>query len=175
MFVDAGLEPEQAEKAAERTTVRLLERERPTQVERKRSLLDHLVRDPLVSVNRIIGRGDTGLPFVDATTGALSPAAFSDVFGEAGLDPIVGMAFAKVVAEAYTPADLYQTVWEGLGHSGPVDFETLRREDWTPFRNQFPELFPMTADQRPTEQVAALKPKARPPVAGRIIRPKPKG
>ena len=170
MFVEAGLEPEQAQKAAQQTTLRLLKRERPTRIERaRRSILDNLVRDPLVSLNRIIGRGDTGLPFVDETLGKLSAAAFSDVLTETGLDPVVSMAFAKVMEEAFAPRDLYQPVWEALGHPGPVDLDTLRREDWTPLRAQFPELV-LAADQAATEQVRAVKPRARPPATGKIIR-----
>ncbi len=171
MFTEAGLEPDQAQKAADETTLRLLQRERPTRVERRhRSILDNLVRDPLISLNRIVGRGDTGLPFVDDALGKLSAAAFSDVLSESGLDPVVSMAFAKVIEEAYTPHDLYQPVWDALGHEGAVDLETLRREDWTPLRAQFPELMSLPLEDRPTEQVRAVKPRARPPAGGKIIR-----
>lgn len=174
MFEEAGLEPDQAEKAAEQTTLRLLKRERPTRVDepKRRSLLDNLVRDPLVSLNRIVGRGDAGLPFVDEDLTKLSAAAFSDVFAEAGMDPVVGMAFAKVVEEAFTPQDLYQPVWEGLGHEGEVDLDRLRREDWSELRAQFPELG-LPVDERPTQQIRSVKPKAKPPT-GKIIRPKKK-
>ena len=89
---------------------------------------------------------------------------------EAGLDPVVSMAFAKVIEEAFTPKDLYQPVWEALGHKGPVDLDTLRREDWTPLRSQFPELVQIAIDEGATEQVPAVKPRARPPAGGKIIR-----
>jgi hypothetical protein len=171
MFLEAGLEAEQAQKASDQTTLRLLKRERPTRVERRqRSILDNLVRDPLVSLNRIIGRGDAGLPFVDDATGRLSAAAFSDVMTESGMDPVVSMAFAKVIEEAFTPRDLYQQVWEALGHSGDVDLEQLRREDWSSLRAQFPELVQRVIDDGATEQVPVVKPRARPPAGGKIIR-----
>src|SRR5688572_15778417 len=171
MFEDAGLEAEQAQKASVQTTLRLLKRERPTRIEKKRpSILDNLVRDPLVSLNRIIGRGDAGLPFVDEATGKLSAAAFSDVLTESGVDPVVSMAFAKVIEEAFTPQDLYGPVWEALGHAGEVDLDTLRREDWTPLRAQFPELIAVSLEDQATEQVRAVKPRARPPATGKIIR-----
>jgi hypothetical protein len=164
MFVEAGLEADQAQKASDQTTLRLLKRERPTRIERKRpSILDNLVRDPLVSLNRIIGRGASGLPFVDDATGKLSAAAFSDVLTESGIDPIVSMAFAKVIEEAFTPRDLYQPIWEALGHEGAVDLDTLRREDWTALRSQFPELMPAPVDDQATEQVRTVKPRAMPP------------
>jgi len=172
MFLEAGLEAEQAQKASDQTTLRLLKRERPTRAlePKRRSILDNLVRDPLVSLNRIIGRGDAGLPFVDDTTQRLSSAAFSDVLTESGLDPVVSMAFAKVVEEAFTPQDLYQPIWEALGHSGPVDLDTLRREDWTPLRGEFPELVQVAIDEGATEQVRTVKPRARPPAGSKIIR-----
>lgn len=167
LFEEVGLEPEQAERAADVTLERLLHRQRPPRAGQKRaSLLSHLVRDPLVSVNRIVGRGDEGLPFVDPDTGKLSAAAFGDVLGDSGLDPVVSMAFAKVVVEAYEPKELYQPVWEGLGHEGDVDLEALRREDWTPIRRLFPELSgALPPDLEPTRQVP-VKPKASPPKKG---------
>jgi hypothetical protein len=171
MLLEAGLEAGQAQKAADQTTLRLLKRERPTRVEpKRRSILDNLVRDPLVSLNRIIGRGDAGLPFVDDATGRLSAAAFSDVMTESGMDPVVSMAFAKVIEEAFSPRDLYQPVWEALGHPGEVDLALLRRQDWTPLRAQFPELLPPAADEGATEQVRSVKPRAQPPQGGRIVR-----
>lgn len=166
IFREVGLEPPDAEAAAEATLKRMLRRERLlTGAERKGSLLQHLVRDPLVSLNRIVGKGDEGLPLVDAEMGGLNVAAVSDTLGQSGLDPVVAMAFAKVVVEAYTPEDLYQPVWEGLGHEGDVDLEVLRREDWTPLRKVFPELA-VPADQAPTRQVR-VKPRAQPPGSSR--------
>ncbi|MCA9554503.1 MAG: hypothetical protein KC933_30995 [Myxococcales bacterium] len=159
LFQEVGLEPDQAEQAADITVRRLLRRQRPPRKGRSSNLIQHMVRDPLVSVNRIIGKGDEGLPFVDPDTQTLSVAAFSDVLGDAGLDPVVSMAFAKVVVEAYEPKDLYAPVWKALGNEGELDLETLRRADWTPLRQLFPDL---AADQLPTRQVA-VKPKAQRP------------
>ncbi len=168
MYVECGLEQKEAGPAAEATLKRLLRRERPGGPETtKRPLIDALVRDPLVSMNRIVGRGDDGLPFVDAPTQTLSVSAFGHVFGESGLDPVVAMAYAKVVAEAYEPKDLYQPIWEGLGRGGDVDLETLRRLDWTPLREKFPELKKLHADVTAVTQAAIrTKPKARPPNRG---------
>ena len=160
LFQEVGLEPTQAERAADITVRRLLRRQRPPRRGRAGNLIQHMVRDPLVSVNRIIGKGDEGLPFVDPDTQTLSTAAFSDVLSEAGMDPVVSMAFAKVVVEAYAPTDVYAPIWTALGNEGPPDLEALRRADWTPLRALFPDL---AMDQLPTRQVAAMKPPARPP------------
>lgn len=161
MFEECGLTPEQAEGAANACLTRLLKRERPGIGVHRRSLVEHLIRDPLVSMNRILGKGDGGLPFVEDESRALSSAAFASLLSDTGLDPVVSMAFAKVVAEAYTPEDLYQPIWKGLGHDGKVDFDALRREDWSPVRQHFVELLP--PDLRKTVQVPVQKPRARPP------------
>lgn len=116
-----------------------------------------MVRDPLVSVNRIIGKGDEGLPLVDPDTGRLSTAAFTDVLAAADVDPVVSMAYAKVVVEAFEPHHIYQPVWQALGHPGEVDLEVLRREDWTPLRRAAEAAGSLPADVQPTRQVAALK------------------
>jgi hypothetical protein len=162
IFQECGLESAQAEQAAKTCLLRLLMRERPSGVgvERK-SLVEHLIRDPLISMNRILGRGDGGLPLVEDETGALSVASIANILSDSGLDPVVSMAFAKVAAEAYSPDDFYQPLWKGLGHEGDVDYETLRREDWTPLRAQFADILP--PDMRPTMQVRAQKPRAVPP------------
>lgn len=159
LFQEVGLEPDQAERAADVTVRRLLRRQRPPRQGKAGNIIQHLVRDPLISVNRIVGKGDEGLPFVDPDTQTLSTAAFSDVLSEAGLDPVVAMAFAKVVVEAYAATDLYAPIWTALGNPGAPDLEALRRADWTPLRALFPDL---AADQQPTRQVA-VKPRARPP------------
>ena len=161
MFLEAGLEDEDSRKAADACIVRLLTRERPKRRDReKRALTDYLVRDPLVSLNRIIGRGEEGLPFVDAETRRLSSAMLGHTAAEAGLDPAVAIAYAKVVVEVYEPEHLYQPIWEGLGHSGPVDLEVLRHEDWSALKIHFADLIP--SDQEQTVRVR-VKPKARPP------------
>ena len=166
LFSEAGLEPEQAEACATVALGRLLRRQRPARGLRRTAIVQHLVRDPLISVNRIIGRGDEGLPLYDAETDRLSVTAFSDVMAEAGLDPVVAMAFAKVVVEAYDPPQLFEPVWRALGHDDPVDLEALRREDWTPLREAFAEHLPAEArpdfDEIATQTVRA-KPRARPP------------
>lgn len=167
LFKEAGLEPDQAEQAADVTLKRLLHRQWPRRLGgKRRSLLSHMVRDPLISVNRIVGKGDEGLPFVDPDSGRLSTAAFGDVLAETGMDPVVSMAFAKVVAEAYEPPDLYQPVWESLGKDGAVDLEALRREDWTPLRRAFPDMEGgLPPDMQATRQVP-VKPRAKPPTSG---------
>ena len=120
MYRHCGLEPAEVGAAAEATLKRLLRRERPEGgAAPRRPLIEALIRDPLVSMNRIIGRGDAGLPFVDEDNGKLSASAFGHILGEAGLDPVVAMAYGKVVAEAYEAKDLYQPVWEGLDQTGP--------------------------------------------------------
>lgn len=139
--------------------MRLLAR-RPRLKRKKSSLLSHMVRDPLQSLSRIVGQGGADLPFVEDETEKLSAAAFSDVFGEAGLDPVVAMAFAKVVVEAYSPQEIYQPLWIAFGRSGDVDLGELRKMDWSPLRSLFPELSQAT---RPIHK-PVQKPRARPPV-----------
>ena len=167
MYEECGLEPDEVGPAAEATLKRLLRRERPEGAAgAQRPLIEALIRDPLISMNRIIGRGDAGLPFVDGDTGGLSSAAFGHVLGESGLDPVVAMAYAKVIAEAYEARDLYQPVWEGLGQSGDVDLDALRKMDWSALREQFPDLQPLHSDVTAVTQAAVrVKPKARPPTA----------
>lgn len=140
LWEDVGLEGEAAGRAAEETWRRLVRRERPRALEpaSRRSLTEFLVRDPLVSLNRIIGRGDAGLPFFDDDTKALSLIAFGNVLTDSGVDPVVAMAYAKVVVEAYEPADFYGHVWTALGKEGPVELEALRRMDWSPLRANLP-------------------------------------
>ncbi len=139
LYEDVGLAPDQAARAAEETRQRLLRRERPRAPEiARRSITDYLVRDPLTSLNRIIGRGDSGLPFFDEETKQLSPIAFGNLLTDIGLDPVVAIAYAKVVVEAFEPKDLYGPVWEALGQKGPVNLDTLRRMDWSPLRADVP-------------------------------------
>lgn len=139
LYEDVGLPADQASKAADETLLRLLRRERPRIAGRdKRSLVDFLVRDPLVSMNRIIGRGDVGLPFYDDDLGKLSVVAFSNVLGDVGTDPVVALAYAKVVVEAFEVQDLYGPVWNALGKKGPVELDELRRMDWSPLRTDVP-------------------------------------
>lgn len=161
IFVECGLEADQADRAADVCLSRLLQRERPGVGVERRSLVEHMVRDPLLSMNRILGKGDGGLPLLEEDSDGLSVAAVANILVDAGLDPVVSMAFAKVAAEAFTPDDFYRPLWKGLGHRGDVDYDVLRREDWTPLRAQFADLLP--PDLRPTMQVPAQKPRAAPP------------
>lgn len=177
MYQESGLEPDEAQAAADATLTRLLRRERPEGTETpRRPLIEALVRDPLISMNRIIGRGDAGLPFVDEESGRLSAPAFGHVLGETGLDPVVAMAYAKVVAEAFEASDLYQPVWVALDQTGPVDLDALRRLDWSPLRAQFPELQGLPTDVTAVTQAAVpVKPRARPPAPARRSRPSLEG
>ncbi|MEM7677734.1 MAG: hypothetical protein AAF449_17190, partial [Myxococcota bacterium] len=165
MFKECGLEGEEVNPAVVATLKRLLRRERPEGSSGpNRPLIEALVRDPIVSLNRIIGRGDAGLPFVDDESGRLNASAIGHVLGESGLDPAVAMSTAKVIAEAYEPKDLYQPVWEGLGNKGSVDLDALRKQDWSPLRAHFPEFKSHHADVTAVTQAAvSVKPKAKPP------------
>jgi hypothetical protein len=139
LYEDVGLTHAQAERAAEETRQRLLRRERPRRISNpNRSLTEYLVRDPLISLNRIIGRGDEGLPFWDEDAGKLSLLAFSSLLSETELDPAVSLAFAKVVVEAWEPQDLYGPIWKELDQEGPLDLDKLRKLDWTPLRSDVP-------------------------------------
>lgn len=136
LFVEAGLTREQAAKASAVTARRLLRRERPVKRVFGGRFRDSLLADPLVSVNRILGLGDTGLPFYDEDRGTLSEVAFTTALAESGLDADVALAFAKVVVEAVTPQQLFQPVWAALGGEGEVDLESLRQLDWSPLRGE---------------------------------------
>jgi hypothetical protein len=165
IYEEVGLPTEQAERVAEETRLRMLRRERPRGSEggAKRSLVDFLVRDPLVSMNRIIGRGDVGLPFYDDEMGQLSVVAFSSVMSDVGIDPVVALAYAKVVVEAFMPSDLYQPVWVALGREGAVDLDELRRMDWSPLRLDVqPRELPNEPMKEPTKTaVTAVVPQAQ--------------
>ena len=130
-----------------------------------------MVRDPLRSLTRIVGQGAASLPFVEEETEALSAAAFSDIFGDAGLDPVVAMAFAKVMVEAYGPADIYQPLWEALGHTGEVQLSELRKLDWAPIRELFPELVEQVRGPRASQKPRAQPPRPRGNARGRPDRP----
>lgn len=153
LYAEAGLEPVEAETAAEATWRRLLRRSRPDQLKpvRRGDLLSSLVRDPMVSFNRIVGLGDDRLPFYDETTGGLSMVAFASLLDEVGMVPDVALAFAKVVVEMFEPRQLFQPVWEALGQSGEVELEALRRLDWSPLRAGLREL-----DEELTKTTIAL-------------------
>lgn len=136
-FRDAGLTSEQAERAGAATLRRLLRRQR-----KATAALPHarfrsaLTADPLVSVNRILGLGDGGLPFYDDHSRRLSEHDLTAVLGEIGLDSAVSLAFAKVVVEAVEPEVWFEPVWRALGCSGPVVLDELRRLDWSALRSE---------------------------------------
>lgn len=154
MFEEAGLDPKRARQAARVVLERILRRDQgAVPAGRTSNLRGALVRDPMVSFNRIIGRGDGGLPFVDAEEGGLSPISLASAFTDAGIDPAVSTAYAKVVAAAFQPEDLYREVWKGLGKSGEVQLEELCSLDWTPLRSEFPDIRVLPSDQRSTEVV----------------------
>jgi hypothetical protein len=112
----------------------LVRRQRPPKTPTGLGFRGALTADPLVSVNRILGLGDGGLPFFDDLLGRLSEVDFALVFGEAGLGPETAIARAKLVVEAHSAQDIFLPVWRALGQAGPLELETLRRLDWTALR-----------------------------------------
>ncbi len=134
VFLEAGLEPEVAGPAAHLTVARLLAPRRPRSERGRVRIIDALVKDPTHSVARILGEGDLGLPFHDPGTGRLSAAALAGVFAEVGEDPVVAMAFARVVVEACDPGEFYRPLWEGLGRTDELDLAALARLDFAPLR-----------------------------------------
>ncbi|MFO0727174.1 MAG: hypothetical protein U1E65_25565 [Myxococcota bacterium] len=111
-----------------------MRRQRPPKTPTGLGFRGALTADPLVSVNRILGLGDGGLPFYDDLLGRLSEVDFALVFGEAGLGPETAIARAKQVVEASTPEAIFTPIWRALGQHGPLELEALRRLDWTPLR-----------------------------------------
>ncbi len=137
MFVDAGLSPEQAQRAGGLALRRLLRRQRKAPETRPElRLRSSMTADPLVSVNRILGLGDDGLPFYDEQAGRISEVDVTTVLNEAGLEASVALAFAKVVAEATALEDWYAPVWAALGKTGPVVLDELRLLDWSALRSE---------------------------------------
>lgn len=134
IFRDVGLPPEQADRAAGIALRRLIRRQRPPKASTGLGFRGALTADPLVSVNRILGLGDGGLPFYDDLLARLSEVDFALVFGEAGLEPEVAIVRARAVAEANGPATIFLPVWKALGQHGPLNLDALRRLDWTRLR-----------------------------------------
>lgn len=134
IFRDVGLSPEQADRAAGIALRRLIRRQRPPKATTGLGFRGALTADPLVSVNRILGLGDGGLPFYDDLLARLSEVDFALVFGEAGLEPEVAIARARAVVEAHGPATIFLPVWSALGQRGPLNLDALRRLDWTRLR-----------------------------------------
>lgn len=143
MYLECGLEEEQAKEAATVTQIRLLKRQNSEKSPVRRlgsfALTQSLVRDPLVSFNRIVGLGTIDLPFYDGERGMLSLVAFASVLDEIGLEADVALAFAKVVVEAFDPEEFYLPIWNALGRTDPINLEELRRLDWTPLRENLPD------------------------------------
>ncbi|MBK8013594.1 MAG: hypothetical protein IPK13_19850 [Deltaproteobacteria bacterium] len=142
IFVEAGVRPETAERAAKETLTRILRRQRSVAelllFRQDRPFSLHLVRDPLISLARILGVGDERLPFVDDDD-RLSVASLGEVLADVGMDPVVGIAYAKVIQAAYEPEDLYQPLWEMLGREGRVQLRDLARMDLQSIRTSWPE------------------------------------
>ena len=136
LFVDCGLDDDQAADAAAAAYVRLACRVGASNPSTRRggSLRAALVHDPMVSFNRLVGTGDAGLPFYDDEDGRLSAVAFTTVLGEIGLDPDVAFGFAKVIVEIAEASTFFTGVWTALGREGPVDLDELRTLDWSPLR-----------------------------------------
>ena len=138
MFLECGVDQENAHEAAKHTFNRLI-----TRKSRKQSKDGHkglnlraaMVKDPLVSFQRITGSGTSALPFYDDENNVLSAAELTFVLRDAGLTTDVALAFAKVMVEVFTPEELYQPIWEALkGKQNPIDWNELRRADWSPLR-----------------------------------------
>lgn len=169
IYGECGLSPENAQRCAEATVQRFALRRPDTTPAigsdasiraRRLRLKRAMVKDPLATLGRFIGpEGEGALPLVDRETLNLSEPAFAQTFIEAGLDPVVAMAYAKVVAFGFTPYDIYRPVWIGLGRSGPVDFGALARMDWS-------SLFPEPEGRGPAEAtvttVQAVQPRTGP-------------
>lgn len=136
IFRDAGLTAEQAEQAGALALRRLLRRQRKAADPRSDARFrTALTADPLVSVNRILGLGDGGLPFYDDRTGRVSEVDVTSILTEIGLDPSVALAFAKVVVEATDPETWLGPVWTSLGRTGPLVLDELRQLDWSALRS----------------------------------------
>lgn len=169
IYLEAGFEPEQAERAAEATWTRLLRRETSSIVDRRpKRLVDVLVGDPMVSLNRIIGRGDEGLPYVDPETGELASFSLANTFHEAGLDRIVAQAYANVVVELVGAEGFYRPVWDALALPGSFDLEALRLADWSALRAGHPELegLPKDPSHETRSSARALGRSPAPPTPG---------
>lgn len=137
MFAEAGLPAEQAERAGSAAMRRLLRRQRKSPDARPDARFRTvLTADPLVSVNRILGLGDGGLPFYDDGTGRVSEVDVISVLTEIGLEATVALGFAKVLVEGTDPEQWYLPLWRALGHRGPLDIEELSRLDWSALRSE---------------------------------------
>ncbi|MEE2904572.1 MAG: hypothetical protein VYC39_19745 [Myxococcota bacterium] len=138
MFLECGVDQEEALVAARHTFNRLItrkSRKRTPTGENRVNLRASMVTDPLVSFQRITGAGSGALPFYDEEAHTLSTVEFTFVLRDSGLTADVAMAFAKVFVEVVTPESFFLPVWEVLkGKGRPIDFDELRRTDWSPLR-----------------------------------------
>jgi len=138
IFLDCGVDQEDAVVAARHTFNRLItrkSRKRPKTGENRLNLRASMVTDPLVSFQRITGAGSGALPFYDEETHTLSAVEFTFVLRDSGLTTDVALAFAKVVVELVTPESFFLPVWEVLkGKGRAIDWDELRKSDWSPLR-----------------------------------------
>lgn len=171
IYGECGLSAEDARRCADATIRRFCLRKPdtsdpklhdPSVKARRLRIRQALIKDPWASLGRFIGPGtDAALPLIDRETGTLSEPALAQTFAEAGLDPVVAMAYAKVVAFGFTPYDLYRPIWMALGRPGPIDFATLARIDWS-------SIFPPIEEEERAEatvttvQAAAPRPATKP-------------
>ena len=135
IFRDVGLSAQEADSASVIALRRLVRRQRPPKAPAGLGFRGALTADPLVSVNRILGLGDGGLPFYDDLNARLSEVDFALVLGEAGLAPDAAIQHAKHVVERSSPEAIFGPVWRALGETGALDLEALRRLDWSPLRS----------------------------------------
>lgn len=142
LFVDAGLEPDEARAASREAIRRLLagpvSGERPETSASSSGIRAALVSDPAASVSRILTAGYLGLPFHDPDTGGLSVALVADVLADVGLDPVVAMAYARVVVEVAEPERFYAPIWRALGQEGPLDLRRMADLDFEALREPTP-------------------------------------
>lgn len=130
LFVEAGLEPDEAAAASARLVGRWQARHRPSP--KARSLLSGVSRDPMASFERLTTEHlDGAVPLVDPRGPSWAVGSVARLFEDAGLDPVVAMAYAKVMVEMYEVEDLYGPLWRALGRTGAVDIEALAQLDWT--------------------------------------------
>ena len=158
LFVECGLDDAQARSAAEVTRVRLATRALGFRYNRPKGrtfLAPHLLKDPLSSFNRIVGKAEYEIPMYDDATGQLSVVAVASVLREIGLEVDVALAFARVVVEVASVSDFFQPVWAFLGGSGDVDLTALRKMDWAPLRRGLSDDPKVAAHMAATEVDAA--------------------
>ena len=156
VFVEAGLQPEVAARAAEETVARLLAREPSLEAGTAADggFASALVKNPMLSVSRILREDDIQLPLYDPGTRRVSAASMMQVLIEAGLEPAVAMAFSRVVVELCEPEDFYRPVWKALGRTDEVDLRTLARLDWSVLRTERTVRVPVKKPKRPNPELA---------------------